>query len=98
MTTDKPMTLSDTLASTNKVLYPGIYTTLAILLTMPPSTATAERSFSVMKRLKTYLRSTMLTERMSNLAKLHIYRDVNIPIDSIIEKFADSKKRRLDFM
>jgi hypothetical protein len=35
------------------------YCILKIYLTMPPSTATTERSFSVLKRVKTELRATM---------------------------------------
>ena len=35
--------------------YPNIHCVLKVLLTMPVSTASAERSFSTMGRLKTYL-------------------------------------------
>ena len=45
-------TLGETLANTNSDLYPNIVTCLHILLAMPVSTATAERSFSSMRRLK----------------------------------------------
>ncbi|WAR31271.1 P52K-like protein [Mya arenaria] len=69
---DKPSTLGETVASTNPDLYKGVYTVLTILLTMPASSATAERSFSVMRRVKTYLRSTMRTERMTGLALMHV--------------------------
>lgn len=95
---DKPSKLGETVASINPDLYPGIYTVLTILLTMPASSATAERSFSVMRRVKSYLRSTMRTERMTGLALMHVYRDVNIDIDQVVMKFAGSKSRRLDFV
>jgi hypothetical protein len=36
---------------------------LYVLLTMPVASATAERSFSVLRRLKTYVRSTMKNEK-----------------------------------
>ena len=61
---EKPTDILDTLDNTVEILYPNIYRALAILLTMPVSTATAERSFSAMRRLKPYLRSTMLTNRL----------------------------------
>ena len=35
-----------------------------------------------MRRLKNYIRSTMLTERMSGLALLHAYRHMEIDIDN----------------
>lgn len=75
-----PGTLVDTLKATNSQLYPNIYVCLAILVTMPVATATAERSFSVMRRVKTYLRSTMKTERLSSLALMHAYKDVDIDV------------------
>ena len=56
-----------------------VTTVLTILLTMPLSTATPERSFSVMRRVKS-MRSTMKTERLSALVLMHAYRD--IPIDT----------------
>jgi hypothetical protein len=60
----------------------SISTVLLILYTMPASTATTERSFSVLRRLKTYLRTTMLQDRLTSLAVLHVHRDIDIDIDS----------------
>ena len=75
---DAPLsTIADTLSDTNADLYPNVCTCLHILLSMPVSTATAERSFSAMRRLKTYLRSTMSTENMSGLGLLHREREIN---------------------
>ena len=69
---------------------------MKILLYMSVSSASAERSFRVMRRLKTYLRSTMGSKRLSSLALLHIYRD-DFPVDSdkIISEFVSRKERRL---
>ena len=47
-----PSNLCQTLELVNKNLYPNIYCILKILLTMPPSTATAERSFSLFETCK----------------------------------------------
>ena len=41
---------------------------LPVLLTMPVYTATAERSFNCLRRLKTYLRSTTKETRLSSLS------------------------------
>ncbi|KAK3093027.1 hypothetical protein FSP39_010187 [Pinctada imbricata] len=90
-----PGNLKDTLQVTNKDLYPGTYKALLILITIPVSTASAERSFSVMRRLKTYLRATMTTERLSGLALLHAHKDMNIDRDAVIQRFAEGKSRRL---
>ena len=58
----KPVTPTKTLQHANPDLYPNAVAIITILLTMPVSTATPERSFSTMRRVKTYLHSTMETE------------------------------------
>jgi hypothetical protein len=59
--------------------------------------ATAERSFSVLRRLKTYVRSTMNNDRLSSLALIHIHRDFSVDLDKVKEKFVSAKTRRTDF-
>ena len=51
MMDEKPSTLAKPLSVTNKDLYPSIYTILSILVTMPSSSATTERSFIAMKKI-----------------------------------------------
>ena len=70
---------------------------LSILVTMPSSSATAERSFSAMKRIKTYLRSTMGNDRLSSLALLHVHREIEIDVERVIELFASLNNRKLAF-
>lgn len=43
----------------SKTDFPNIYMLIKIFCTLPASTATPERSFSTLKRMKSYLRSTM---------------------------------------
>ncbi|KAJ1198369.1 hypothetical protein NDU88_002210 [Pleurodeles waltl] len=69
--------------------------TLRIFLTITVSTASCERSFSKLKLIKTYQRSTMSQERLSNLAILSIERDFNVDFNSVVEKFALIKSRRI---
>ncbi|XP_013381238.1 52 kDa repressor of the inhibitor of the protein kinase [Lingula anatina] len=76
-------------------LFPNIHRILKILLTMPVSTATAERSFSAMRRLKTYLRSTMSDKRLSSLGLLHVHREFKIDIDQVLKDFDCSGHRRI---
>ncbi|XP_052783217.1 zinc finger MYM-type protein 1-like [Mya arenaria] len=93
----RPPRLQDTLRQTSKDLYPCIYGILGVLLTMPPTSASCERSFSAMKRIKNYLRSTMSTDRMSSLALLHIHKDMDVDINNVINTFASRKCRKLKF-
>ena len=94
---EKPNNLEHTLSCTSEDLYPSVATVLTILLNMPVSTATPERSFSTMRRVKTYVRSTMLTERLSSLPPMHAYREMPIDPERVISDFCASKPRRLAF-
>ncbi|KAJ8930009.1 hypothetical protein NQ314_017246 [Rhamnusium bicolor] len=59
--------------------------------------ASAERSFSALKRLKTWLRNRMTQERLLGLAFLHIHLDLNIDIENVMNRFA-KLKRRIEFI
>uniref|UniRef100_A0A8C3HBI5 TTF-type domain-containing protein n=1 Tax=Chrysemys picta bellii TaxID=8478 RepID=A0A8C3HBI5_CHRPI len=56
----------------NDFFSPNTAIALRILLTLPVSVASDERSFSKLKLLKNYLRSTMTQNRMSGLALISI--------------------------
>ena len=66
---------------------------LRIFLTMPVSVASNERAFSKLKLLKTYLRSCMGQERLTNLAILSVEHEITklTDFDKIIAKFAEEK-------
>ena len=46
-----------------------------LLLVMPATNAGSERAFSALRRVKTYLRSTMCQQRLNHLMILHIHKD-----------------------
>ncbi|KAL0420690.1 UNVERIFIED_CONTAM: hypothetical protein Slati_3091900 [Sesamum latifolium] len=79
--------------------FPNISIACRILLTVPMTVASAERSFSKLKLLKTYLRSSMSQERLNGLAILCIEKDMlgKIDVDSIIDDFASRNARRYYF-
>ena len=90
----KATTLQETVYSANP-MFPNIHTILKVLLTMPVSTASAERSFSGLRRLKTYMRSTMTDECLAGLALLHIHHDTPVDIPAIIKDFDSTGNRRI---
>ncbi|XP_042066003.1 uncharacterized protein LOC121809439 isoform X10 [Salvia splendens] len=67
-----------------------------ILFTVPVTVASAERSFSKLKLLKNYLRSTMSQQRLNGLATLCIEKKLLDEVDSntIINDFASRNVRR----
>lgn len=90
-----PGTPAEALVSCNKDLYPNIYTLLKIICTLPLTTSTCERSISVIRRLKTYLRATMDQRRMSSLALMHIHYNMQLNLDEIVDMFCRKNPRRM---
>ena len=50
---------------------------------MPATNATSERSFSCLRRVKSYLRSTMTQTRLNNVMVLHVYKDLTDELNLI---------------
>ena len=65
-------------------------------MTIPATVASAERSFSKFKLIKTYVRSTMSQTQLVDLARLSIESSIarEIDFDSVIRNFADKKARK----
>jgi hypothetical protein len=80
-------------------LYPNIWVSLRIILTMPVSVASGERSFSKLKLIKTYLRSSVPQERLSSLATLSTENAIaqNLNFSELVKTFADKKARKVNF-
>jgi len=76
--------------------FPSIAVLLQIYATLLVTTATSERSFSALKYIKNYLRSTMSDSRLNGLALLYVHRDIPLNYDSVIDYFAKGN-RRLEF-
>ena len=79
--------------------YPNVVIAYRVLLTVPVTVASAERSFSKLKLIKTYLRSSMSQDRLNGLATLSIEKEMlkNIDVDVSINDFASQKARKNNF-
>ena len=62
-------------SAAEKDLMSQVVTLVKLVLVMPATNAISECSFSAMRRTKTYLRSTMLQERLSATMVLHVHRE-----------------------
>ncbi|XP_030225015.1 zinc finger MYM-type protein 1-like [Gadus morhua] len=80
-------------------VFPNMWVALRIAVTLPVTVASAERSFSKLKLLKTYLRSTMSQERLNGLALMSVNQEVSsqISFDDTINTFAIRKSRIVKF-
>ncbi|XP_074314594.1 uncharacterized protein LOC141649817 [Silene latifolia] len=94
---DKEMKANDILDFLKlKCYFPNAFIVYRILLTIPMTVASAERSFSKLKLLKSYLRSTMLQERLNGLALIAIEKDLlkKVDYEHLIDIFSSRKARR----
>jgi DNA repair protein RadC len=77
-------------------VYPNIEIVLRIFLSTPASNCSAERSFTSLRRIKNYLRSTLSDEKLNAFAILAIENKMleNISFEEIFEDFIKVKLRR----
>lgn len=76
---------------------------LQLILCIPVTTASSERSMSTLKRIKTFLRNTMTHDRFSNLCTMAIEKKMLSElatdptfIDNVIDLFSKTKIRKID--
>ena len=74
-----------------------VQTLLRILLVNPASFCSAARSFSSLRRLKTWLRSTMTKKRLNSVALCHIHQEILDTIDTekIAQEFISRSQQRV---
>jgi len=84
---------------TTKVLMSEVNKLLQIYYTLPITSATAERTFSAMRRLKNYMRATMTQKRLNNIMLMHCHRDRVDALDliTVAKTFIDANDRRQKF-
>lgn len=78
-------------------LFSQVETLVRLLLVVPVSSCEAERSFSALRRLKTWLRATMTQLRLNSTAACHIHRDRLKALDKkeIATAFIGTSERRV---
>ena len=79
--------------------YPSVCSTIQMIMALPSTPVEAEPSFSCMKRVKTWLCSTMTSDRLSDLCVLYCHSEsINDTekINRVVTRLAGGK-RRMDF-
>ena len=89
----------------NRDIFKEAYRLLCLIVAIPSTSVSVERSFSCLKRIKTYLRNSMTENRLTNLAKISIEKGLLNELikvepfyEDIIDKFASLKDRRIDLI
>ena len=67
-----------------------------LLLVMPATNAVSEKSFSALKRVKTYLRSITTDQRLNNVMTLHVHKDETDKLNlvDIADEFCSKSENR----
>ena len=92
---EAPDTIDETLKYTKSSMYPNIHTVLLLIGTIPVTTCTCERCMSVLRRLKTYLRSRMKQDRFNTLSQLQIHYDMDINVDDVLNRLIVEYPKRV---
>ena len=81
-------------------VYPNIEIALRLFLTLPVTVASCERSFSKLKLVKNYLRSSMGQDRLSGLSVISIEYDIarELNYDDVVDDFAHAKARKVHLL
>ena len=85
------------LSVAEKVAFSSVWKVMQLLLVMPATNATSERSFSALRRVKTYLRTTMTQQRLNHLMVLHVHKTSTDGLDlmSVAREFVAGREGRL---
>ena len=76
-------------------MFPNICQLLRIVSTLTVTSCECERIISVLRRLKTYLRTTMAEERLTGLALMHVDYGMDRNLDEIIKILSRQHPRRM---
>ncbi|KAK5648111.1 hypothetical protein RI129_003003 [Pyrocoelia pectoralis] len=74
-------------------MYASVHKLLQIMATLPVTTCSAERSFSTLRYLKTYLRSTTSETRLNGLAMLYVHKDISVSVEEVFAEMAKKSRR-----
>ena len=92
----RPKTIASSLKKCSKDMYPNLSVLLKLAATLPVTSCECERSFSVLRCLRTWLRASMTTKRFSSLAIINIHREVQIDYKHAVKIFLELHPRTLN--
>ncbi|XP_050066076.1 52 kDa repressor of the inhibitor of the protein kinase-like [Aphis gossypii] len=90
-TCNLPKNAMETIILCNQEIYPNVFKLLQIFATLPVSSSSNERTFSNLKRIKTYLRNTISQKRLNGLTMLSIHRNEQITTDDVLKELSLKK-------
>ena len=92
---ERPRSLASAIKKCQKDMYPNLHILMKVACTFGVTSCECERSFSTLRRLNTYLRKTMETERLSALALMNIHYGFGINYGLAATKFLQLHPRKI---
>lgn len=80
-----------------RAILPQVAKLIQLLFVIPATSATSERSFSSLRLLKSFLRTTMSQNRLNYLMLLYIHKDRTIDMRTAMREFINNSERRQIF-
>lgn len=79
-----------------KIVFNETYKLTILSITIPVSSATCERTFSCLRRLKNYMRNCMSNDRLVSLSSICIEKKIakSLDLDEFVNRFSIKHKNR----
>ncbi|XP_065674088.1 52 kDa repressor of the inhibitor of the protein kinase-like [Hydra vulgaris] len=91
----RPNTLAKAIKICEKNQYPNLFELLKIICTLPVTSAECERSFSVMRRFRTWLKARLTADRLGSLAIMNIHYNKIVDYKQISKLFFTLHPKKL---
>ena len=89
-------TLATAIKECDEDHFPNIFVLLKIACTFSVTSCECERSLSAMRRHRTWLCSTMKTERLTALATINVHREAEVDYEKVVQQFLWLHPKNLD--
>ena len=95
---DRPTSLAKAIKSCDSDGYPNIYTLLKITCTLPVTSCKCERSISVLRRLDSFIRHSMIEDRRKTfcMALIHTHCNHHVDLNEAVDIFSKVHPRCLE--
>ena len=82
-----------------KNIYCNLHILIKLYLTVPLSNASAERSFSALRRIKSYMRNRLNQEHLNHFMLLNVHKKLtdSIDLNLVAKTFVQRNERRINF-
>ena len=85
------------LSVAERTAFSGVWNVVKLLLVLPATNTTSERSFSTLRWVKTNLRTTMSLEWLNNLMVFHVHKEQvdGMELKKVAREFVSGRGGRL---